>query len=332
MKSKSTDAVATPILTKDVGEGASARNVQPVNTPARIRTFWFLSLGMALAFALPLWQWAQHGLNSQLNSYILIIPFISLYLVWTGRKQPETTAAAGATVTSSPALAVIPLALGLVTLNRWWEASPSMPENDRVALSIFSFICFLWAGALFVLGIRFLKPFLFAAAFLVFMAPLPSIGRHGLEFFFQHTSAHAAAVLFDISGTTYNREGLIFRLPGLFPLEVAEECSGIRSSLILFITSLIAGHMFLKSPYKKLILTVFVIPLAIVRNGFRIFTIAMLCVHVDPSMIDSWIHKRGGPVFFALSLIPFFLLLVWLRRKERVTSPVTAETKQAKTA
>ena len=33
-------------------------------------------------------------------------------------------------------------------------------------------------------------------------------------------------------------------------------------------------------------------------------------------MIDSPIHHRGGPVFFVLSLIPLFLLVVWLRRHE----------------
>ena len=35
-------------------------------------------------------------------------------------------------------------------------------------------------------------------------------------------------------------------------------------------------------------------------------------------MIDSTIHHRGGPFFFALSLIPQFLLLWWLRRQERL--------------
>jgi len=85
----------------------------------------------------------------------------------------------------------------------------------------------------------------------------------------------------------------------------------------LFITSLVAGYLFFKSPWRRAVLTCFVIPLAILRNGFRIFTIAMLCVHVSPDMINSPIHRRGGPIFFVLSLIPFFLLLVWLRRRER---------------
>ena len=34
-------------------------------------------------------------------------------------------------------------------------------------------------------------------------------------------------------------------------------------------------------------------------------------------MIDSGIHRRGGPLFFALSLVPLFLLLWWLRGRER---------------
>jgi hypothetical protein len=54
--------------------------------------------------------------------------------------------------------------------------------------------------------------------------------------------------------------------------------------------------------------------LAILRNGFRVFVIGELCVHVSPSMIDSPIHRKGGPIFFALSLIPFFLFLVLLRK------------------
>ena len=61
----------------------------------------------------------------------------------------------------------------------------------------------------------------------------------------------------------------------------------------------------------------FVIPLGILRNGFRVFVIGQLCVHIGPYMINSRIHHQGGPLFFALSLVPLFLLLLWLRRRER---------------
>ena len=57
-----------------------------------------------------------------------------------------------------------------------------------------------------------------------------------------------------------------------------------------------------------------IIPLGVIRNGFRILVIGLLCVHYGPDMIHSVIHRRGGPFFFALSLIPLFLLLWWLRK------------------
>jgi exosortase/archaeosortase family protein len=59
-----------------------------------------------------------------------------------------------------------------------------------------------------------------------------------------------------------------------------------------------------------------VVPLVIVKNGLRMFTIAELCVHMGAKAIGSPIHRHGGPIFFALSLIPFFIFLVWLRRLE----------------
>ena len=75
------------------------------------------------------------------------------------------------------------------------------------------------------------------------------------------------------------------------------------------------GRQFiLEDAWRRFALVAFVIPLAILRNGFRIFVIGLLCVNVGPQMIHSLIHRRGGPVFFMLSLIPFFLVLWWLRK------------------
>jgi exosortase/archaeosortase family protein len=98
---------------------------------------------------------------------------------------------------------------------------------------------------------------------------------------------------------------------------VASECSGIHSTLVLLITSLMAGYLFLHSPWKRTWLVLAMVPLALLRNGFRIFVIGQLCVHIGPEMINSPIHRRGGPLFFVLSLIPFFLFLIYLRKSER---------------
>jgi exosortase C (VPDSG-CTERM-specific) len=165
------------------------------------------------------------------------------------------------------------------------------------------------------LGSGTMRTIAFPVGLLIFTVPFPGVLQGWMEWFLQHSSAQAADVLFRMSATPIFRQGLVFELPG-FSLEVAPECSGIHSTLVLFITSLLAGHLFLRTPWNRALLTLGVIPLAILRNGLRIFTIGQLCVHVSPDMINSYIHRHGGPIFFALSLIPFFLLLVILRKSE----------------
>jgi exosortase/archaeosortase family protein len=88
--------------------------------------------------------------------------------------------------------------------------------------------------------------------------------------------------------------------------------------LILLITALLGSYLFLRGFWRRFVLVAAVLPLALLRNGFRIFTVGQLCVHIGPQMIDSYIHRKGGPIFFALSLIPFYFLLKYLHRSERV--------------
>jgi exosortase C (VPDSG-CTERM-specific) len=188
--------------------------------------------------------------------------------------------------------------------------------DDQLAFEAFAFLCFLIAGELLFLRTETLRRTIFATSFSFFIVPFPEALRQSIEWFLQHRSADAAQLLYGLAGMPVLRHETVFQLPG-FTLEVAPECSGIHSTVVLFITSVVAGYLLLQGPWRRLILSVAVIPLALLRNGFRIFTIGELCVNVSPEMINSYIHRKGGPIFFVLSLIPFFLLLVYLRRGER---------------
>src|SRR5207237_10807432 len=90
----------------------------------------------------------------------------------------------------------------------------------------------------------------FPLGILVLLAPFPAFFTHGLETFLQHASADAAGALFSLSGATVFRQGLVFQLPGIV-LEVARECSGLHSSLVLFITSLLAVQPLLRARWAK---------------------------------------------------------------------------------
>jgi len=278
----------------------------------QLRLLAICTVVLAACFARPLFALIRFALHSDLYSHILLIPFVSLYLAWLKKNSLPPS--------SEPdrKLAALPLAAGLLSvsgcffaLHSGWNLAPA----DSVAWTTFSFVLLFIGAACWCLGLQTLRALAFPLGFLIFLVPFPDALKNAIESFLQHRSADAAELLFGLAGTPLVRNDIDFQLPG-FSLQVATECSGIRSTLVLFITSLVAGQLFLRTPWKRSLFALVVIPLGIIRNAVRIVTIGELCVHLDPSYIDSPIHRRGGPVFFVISMIPFFLLLYYLRKSD----------------
>jgi len=277
------------------------------------RGFLLAMAGLALCFSLPLYRLARFAAESDLHSYILLMPLVSLYLVWLKRES--------LLVESEPARrwGAAFLTGGLALLASYWlvdRQGLNLTTEDRLAFTIFSLFLMVLSVCCFLLGRETVKSLAFPIGLLIFMVPFPTVVTQHIEAFLQSGSAIAAEGLFGLSGMTYSRNGMLFLLPGI-RIQVAPECSGIHSSVVLFIVSLLAGHLFLRSSGKRAALALAMIPLALLRNGFRIFTIGQFCVRIGPQMIDSPIHHHGGPLFFALSLIPFLLLLVLLQKADR---------------
>ena len=180
--------------------------------------------------------------------------------------------------------------------------------------AILSFVMVCWGGFLLCYGIHALRAAFFGLSLMAFMVPFPSFVLDAIVGFLQRSSAEATEVMFSALAVPVFREGFVFSLSD-FTIYVAEECSGIRSALALFITSLAAGHLFLRSTWGKLGLMSIVVPLAIVKNAMRIVGLALLANYVDPSFItDSVVHRNGGIPIFALALAVLFSV-VWLLRK-----------------
>ena len=301
---------------KDRGEIAASRGL------AGGPYLWMVGylLVLVIFFFRPLRDLVRYSLQVDLYSHILLIPLVTLYFAHLRRDAMESLP-----LKRSPwSLVFAGLGLGTLLMTPLFMSGPWEPTlNDSLSISMLAFVLLVIAGLFLVFGEPRIRLVAFPVCLLFFMVPFPGFVTHGIEMFFQHTSAEAAHGLFNLTDTPLYRNGLFFSLPGI-TLKVAEECSGIRSSLVLFIVSLLAGQLFLKSPWKRALLAFLVIPIGIIRNGFRIFTIGMLCVHVDVKMINSPIHHHGGPLFFLISLVPFFLILIWLRKSEWKTKPVTA--------
>jgi exosortase C (VPDSG-CTERM-specific) len=270
------------------------------------------------SFAQPLLALINYAAHSALHSYILLVPLVSAYLLYLRRDQlPKKYV-----VDLVPGIVLLACGLGILLFTYWLDFLGRAPvANYYFVLLTLSFLCSLAAGGFFFLGRDWMRAAAFPLAYLIFMVPMPDAMADALETASKYASAEVANVLFHLTGTPFLRAGLVFQLPNI-TIEVAQECSGIRSSWILFMTSLLAANLFLKTPWRRFVLVAFIIPLAMLRNGFRILVIGLLCVNAGPQMIHSVIHSRGGPLFFVLSLIPLLLLLWWLRKGEIRTRSV----------
>ena len=148
------------------------------------------------------------------------------------------------------------------------------------------------------------------------MIPIPSPLLDQVVSALQWGSAWTTAWLFSLTDVPFLREGLIFALPGL-TIEVAKECSGIRSSMALVICGFLAGHFFLRSGWQKGLLMLVIVPLTVLKNGVRIVTLSLLYIYVDEGFMTGNLHQRGGIVFFLMALALLMPLLWILRRTEQ---------------
>jgi len=177
-------------------------------------------------------------------------------------------------------------------------------------------LLFAWiAGFALLFGRSALKNARFSLLFLLLMVPLPDSLLNYVIYYLQKGSADVAEMIFDLAGVPALRDGFVFHLAHL-SIEVAKECSGIRSSLALLILALLVGHLFLRTAWKQAVFVAVGLVLMIVKNGIRIATLTILAQYVDSSFLVGRLHHEGGVVFFLIGLLLLFPVFWLLQRSE----------------
>ena len=284
---------------------------EPQKTGSEMRTFLLIALVWTILFGRVLFDLIRLSFHSELHNHLLLIPFISFY-IWRFIDTKPIALRGPASINIGW---VVSLAgLGGFYLQRWLRGR-GLPVTEYLWMGVLSYLLVLLFAAGWCFGWSRLKPHAFALGFMVFFIPLPLAVTDFLSIALQNGSAEVADWGLRISGLPVLRDGMVFQLPGL-GIRVAEECSGVRSTLVLFIVSLVAGKMFLQSPWKRGALALATIPLGLLRNAFRITVLSWLTVNVDRGIINGPLHNQGGPVFFVLSLVPLLGLMWYFKKTE----------------
>lgn len=280
--------------------------------------FWSFCAILVILFHAPLKALAMLALNDSRYTFIAAIPFISCGLLWLSRAEilAQTQYSSGAGV----GVASIGLTLAAIGI-------AGRPERYTLALDTLALVLLIITTFAWCYGIRAVRKALFPLAMLLLMIPLPARAVDQIVVFLQHASAAMSYGLFKLTGAPVLREGTIrFLLPGV-TIEVAEECSGIRSSSSLFISSLVAGYLLLRPGWSRIIFSAMTIPVVIFKNAVRIVTISLLGVYVDPGFLHGRLHHYGGLPFSLLALVLLAPLLMALMKAERLSNLLNTHAK-----
>lgn len=244
--------------------------------------------------------------DDQYTHILLILP-VSLALIFLDWQPLEPSSGSGVSVGSGLMIAAI-----LLFLLAKVEAPPLQPD-DRLALSMLAFVLWVMGAFIFAFGTRAFQKALFPLCFLLWMVPLPQFLLNPIVRMLQAGSAASAHLLFAAIGVPVAQDGTQVTIPGL-TMEVAQECSSIRSSLMLVVTTMVVAQVLLRTAWRKAIVVAVAIPLSVAKNGLRIFVLGMLATRVDRSFMTGKLHHQGGILYFLIALA-FIFLLIWIARR-----------------
>ncbi len=241
-------------------------------------------------------------------SHGFLIPLVSLYLLWTRRDELRKAAREGKG--SWVGLLVCLGSLGIFVLGR---------AGAELFLQRSSLIFLLMGSVLWLWGWPVFRKTLFPLAFLFFMVPLPYLVYDSIAFPLKLLAAKVATETLFYLGVPVFREGNIIHLASQ-TLEVADACSGIRSLVSLVSLGVIYAYFTESVIWKRIVIVLATVPIAIAANSFRVTGTGILTEYVGPEAAAGFFHTFSGWLVFVVAFLLLFavggaLKLVGRRRR-----------------
>lgn len=243
-------------------------------------------------------QWLSGLWNEKLDyEHGWMIPLFSIFMSWHAAKTLKDEPLKGSLH-----------GLWLIAMGAFFFLVSLRTLQPRVA--IFSFPFLIWGAVWVYWGRCFAYRLAFPFFYILLAIPMPGIQQATVHLQLMSTEmAHWGANLFGvetiIEGTTIhavNSDWDTFNIAG--------GCSGIRSLMALLMISIAWAYLADKlALWKRIILALSAIPLAIVGNGFRVASILICAEHINPAFAGkAWHDWSGLLLFFPATLFGLTIL------------------------
>jgi exosortase D (VPLPA-CTERM-specific) len=221
-------------------------------------------------------------------TYCYLVPVIVLYLIWEKRKQL-------ADIASAPSwMGMVFLGVGLIL---FW-----LGELSGEFFSLYMSFWFVLVGLCWIhLGWEKLKTIAFALFLCLAMFPLPHFLYDRVSFKLKLVSSQLGVAMMQLYGMSAYREGNVIDL-GFTQLQIVDACSGLRYVIPLIVMGLLFAYFFKAAFWKRAVLVISTVPLAIVTNSIRVALTGILHEAWGPKVSEGFFHYFSGAFIFAISL------------------------------
>jgi exosortase len=218
-----------------------------------------------------------------------LIPLVTGYILWLKRHE---LAAAPKSV-SHVGLALVVTAL----LFHWLGA-----KGQQTRFSLLGLVILIWAIPFYLYGWRVAKLLVFPCSYLIFCIPLNFLDS--LTFPLRIFATVISTALLNGLGIAAERSGsaIYSQAAGGFSFDVADPCSGIKSLLALTALTAVYAYFTQRTWWKKWLLFLSSIPLAIIGNIARITTVAIVAEAFGEKLALGLYHDYSGYVVFSVAI------------------------------
>lgn len=177
-------------------------------------------------------------------------------------------------------------------------------------VSAISFVMLIIGSVWYAFGRKALREAWFPVAFLFLMVPLPLLMISEVTLKMKFFVSEISVFLLNRSGINASRLGSYIQMPHAVIL-IGDPCSGLRSFLAFLCLGIVFAYSEKLALSQKGLLVLIGLPLAILSNVVRVFSLAFLSEIYGEKTITGRIHDASGYIVFILA----FLVFMAIRKK-----------------
>lgn len=223
------------------------------------------------------------------NSHGVLVPFLSAFFIWQKRNQLHK-----AQITSCK-WGVVILTISMLFYIFSYVGSVTVISRAMIVFSLIGLI-------LYNFGVKVFSIIAFPLFYLIFIVPVPTSIYSLTAFPLQLFATKVSTFFLKVFSIPVYREGNMLYFAQT-QLEVAEACSGLRSMVSFIMLSFLFAYLLDKYWFKRTIIVLLAIPLALFVNIIRVTCTGILAHHYGDKVARGFLHDFSGMAVFVLGFI-----------------------------